>query len=190
MERAVAWETDTLATSVGRFRFSRQNPYHSYAPWREPLQRSGPDVLGQIGTPGVMGALVLACPGHLRRLCKAVASKMWMPTTSGDKRGHDAETIIRHDPIRSRDTSTQYRSLDTRGGASPLPIVLHDGERVRVRGRCPPGLSGGTPVLLLPRETRPRRRGAALPLTLTLSPRREERRGERGRAHLRLKRIV
>ena len=29
--------------------------------------------------------------------------------------------------------------------ASSLPIVLHDGERARVRGRCPPGLRG-TPV--------------------------------------------
>ena len=66
--------------------------------------------------------------------------------------------------------------------APPLPIVLHDGERVGVRGGCahrpldrpPCGRRVGLSALHV-----------LLPLTLTLSPRREERRGERGRAHRR-----
>ena len=69
-------------------------------------------------------------------------------------------------------------SCTARARAPPLPIVLHDGERAGVRGRCERrwcgrSLRGGGP---------PQRPHALLPLTLALSPRREERRGERGRA--------
>ncbi len=67
-------------------------------------------------------------------------------------------------------------SCTARARAPPLPIVLHDGERAGVRGRCGRrwcgrSLRGGGP---------PQRPHTPRPLTLTLSPRREERRGERG----------
>ena len=69
-------------------------------------------------------------------------------------------------------------SCTARARAPPLPIVLHDGERAGVRGRCGRrwcgrSLRGGGP---------PQRPHTPRPLTLTLSPRREERRGERQRA--------
>ena len=73
----------------------------------------------------------------------------------------------------------------SREPAPPLPIVLHDGERAGVRGRCAHRRFGGSA------DPRPAACAAVpggphvlLPLTLTLSPRREERRGERGRAQL------
>ena len=62
------------------------------------------------------------------------------------------------------------------GQAPPLPIVLHDGERVGVRGRCEHRRCGRSLCSGGP----PQRPHAPRPLTLTLSPRREERRGERG----------
>ena len=65
----------------------------------------------------------------------------------------------------------------------PLPIVLHDGERAGVRGRCPHRRLNGAFLYQAANTTAPQSPHVALPLTLTLSPRREERRGERGRAH-------
>ena len=65
----------------------------------------------------------------------------------------------------------------------PLPIVLHDGERVGVRGRCSHGRFGPIFFAAARNGTVPQGPHALLPLTLALSPRREERRGERGRAY-------
>ena len=64
----------------------------------------------------------------------------------------------------------------------PLPIVLHDGERVGVRGGCTLGRLDLSSFVAVGNTTVSQGSRGHLPLTLTLSPRREERRGERGRA--------
>ena len=64
----------------------------------------------------------------------------------------------------------------------PLPIVLHDGERAGVRGRSTHGRPDRSPLDAAANAAAPQSPHVLLPLILTLSPRREERRGERGRA--------
>ena len=75
------------------------------------------------------------------------------------------------------------RHCAERNAHLPLPIVLHDGERVGVRGRRSHGRFGPIFFAAARNGTVPQGPHALLPLTLALSPRREERRGERGRAY-------
>ena len=85
-------------------------------------------------------------------------------------------------PRREERRGERGRALPPRrdGRPSPLPIVLHGGERVGVRGRSTHGRPRPIAAHAAANAMAPQSPHVPLPLTLTLSPRREERRGERG----------